>query len=265
MEPTTPSSAFPSPPPQAPPGSWPREPRRLAAGRGASWWGEGWKIFTAAPLPWLGILVMIVVVNVLLGMIPVVGGLAATVLGPIFAGGLLLGCHALANGQPLQFTHLFAAFQSDRLTPLAILGLVVLAFGVVVALAVGVLVFGAAGAALLTGAMSQGSGPGFAAAMAGMSGAALLGGLIALVVFAAFFMAWWFAPALVTLHRAPPIDALQASFRASVANLGAQLVFGLIFIGLAIVASIPFGLGWLVLGPVMIGASYASWREVFGD
>lgn len=264
MESATPKPALPVPPEPAAAGSWPREPRRLAAGRGASWWGEGWKIFTAAPLPWLGILVMIVVINIVLGMIPVIGGLAATVLGPVFAGGLLLGCHALARGQPLEFTHLFAAFQSDRLTPLAILGLVVLAVGVVVALAVGALVFGAAGAALMTGAM-QGTGHALTAALAGMSGAALLGGLIALVVFAAFFMAWWFAPALVTLNRAPPIDALQASFRASVANLGAQLVFGLIFIGLALVASIPFGLGWLVLVPVAIGASYASWREVFGD
>ena len=34
-----------------------------------------------------------------------------------------------------------------------------------------------------------------------------------------------------------------------------SLVFGLIFIGLAIVASIPFGLGWLVLMPVMFGGA----------
>ena len=32
-----------------------------------------------------------------------------------------------------------------------------------------------------------------------------------------------------------------------------MLVYGLIFIVLAIVASIPFGLGWLVLLPVMFG------------
>ena len=268
MEPTVPPPPSPAPavpPAAAPSAPWPREPRRLAAGRGAHWWGEGWRIFTAAPLPWLGILVMIIVINVVLGMIPVIGGLAATVLGPIFAGGLLLGCHALARGQPLQFMHLFQAFQSDRLTPLAVLGLVMLAFGVVVALVMGVLMFGAAGTALVTGAMSGSSDAGVAAAMAGMGAAALIGALVGLVAAALFFMAWWFAPALVTLNGAPPIDALQASFRASLANLGAQLVFGLIFIGLAIVASIPFGLGWLVLGPVMIGASYASWREVFTD
>ena len=34
-------------------------------------------------------------------------------------------------------------------------------------------------------------------------------------------------------------------------------------IGLAIVASIPFGLGWILLAPVMAGSWYASWRETF--
>jgi uncharacterized membrane protein len=45
--------------------------------------------------------------------------------------------------------------------------------------------------------------------------------------------------------------------------MGATLVYGLIWIGLAIVASIPFGLGWIVLAPVMAGSWYASWRETF--
>ncbi len=40
-------------------------------------------------------------------------------------------------------------------------------------------------------------------------------------------------------------------------------VFVVIFVVLAILASIPFALGWLVLAPVAVGASYAAWREVF--
>jgi hypothetical protein len=32
---------------------------------------------------------------------------------------------------------------------------------------------------------------------------------------------------------------------------------------LAILASIPFGLGWLVLGPVMICSVYASYRDIY--
>jgi hypothetical protein len=34
-------------------------------------------------------------------------------------------------------------------------------------------------------------------------------------------------------------------------------------IGLAIVASIPFLLGWIVLGPMLVGSCYAGWRTIF--
>jgi uncharacterized membrane protein len=265
MEPITPPPVTPSIPPAAPAATWPREPRRLSAGRGASWWGEGWKIFTAAPLPWLGMIVVVFVINVVLGFIPIIGSLASMLLGPIFAGGLLLGCHALARGQTLEFTHLFEAFRSDRLMPLLILGLIALGIGLVVMLVFGMLFVGAGMTGMMTGVMSQDPGAGMMGAMAGMGGAALVAGLLGLVIGVLFFMAWWFAPALVTLSRAAPVEALTSSFRAAAANIGAIVVFVLIFFGLAIVASIPFGLGWLVLGPVFVGASYASWREVFGD
>ena len=46
-------------------------------------------------------------------------------------------------------------------------------------------------------------------------------------------------------------------------NVGAFLLYGLIYIGLAIVASIPFGLGgWS--GPMIVGSCYAGWRTIFG-
>jgi uncharacterized membrane protein len=77
-------------------------------------------------------------------------------------------------------------------------------------------------------------------------------------------MAYWFAPALVVLNGETPVAALQKSFAASLRNVGAFLLYGVIYIGLAIVASIPFGLGWLVLGPMIVGSCYAGWRTIFG-
>jgi uncharacterized membrane protein len=263
MDPAAPAPNIPLPPAPAP--SWPREPRRLAAGRGTSWWGEGWRIFTAAPLPWLGIVAALLVINVALGFVPMVGWIASTVLGPVFAGGMLLGCHALARGQPLAFMHLFAAFQSDRLGPLALLGAIMVGFGIVAMLVMGVLFFGAGGWAMMSGFMGYSHGAGMGMGLAKLGTAALVGSLLGLVAASLFLLAWWFAPGLVTLNRAPPVDALKASFGACMANLGALTMFGLVFIGLAIVASIPMGLGWIVLAPVSVGATYASWREVFGD
>jgi hypothetical protein len=88
--------------------------------------------------------------------------------------------------------------------------------------------------------------------------------LIALVGFCLIAMAYWFAPALVVLNGEEPVTAMRKSFAACWRNLGAFLVYALIYIGLAIVATIPFGLGWFVLAPMIAGSCYAGWRTVFG-
>lgn len=267
MDPTEPApaaltSAQPAPATGQP--TWPRAPRSLAASRGAAWWGEGWRIFLAAPALWIGLMLVLMIAMVAMGMVVLIGNLAQALLWPVFTGGLLLGCHALAQGRPLQFQHLFAGF-SDRLGALLILGLVALAVSAIVT---GVMITMALGAIGFTGAIALISGDPVStlqAAIAGASLAALITILIALGAYALFLMAWWFATPLVLLNRAEPLDALKASFDASWKNLGALTISGLIFLGLAILASIPFGLGWLVLAPVAVGAGYASWREVFGD
>ena len=53
---------------------------------------------------------------------------------------------------------------------------------------------------------------------------------------------------------------VSASWR----NVGAFLIYGLIYIGLAFVASIPFGVGWIVLAPMVVGSCYAGWRTILG-
>ena len=251
--------------PGAPAATWPRSPRSLAAGRGAAWWSEGWRVFMAAPLLWVGMIVAMAVLFIVLGFVPVIGQIVLMLIGPVLFGGLLLGCHALANGKPLTFAHLFAGFNEGRALPLVILGVLYgvasfVVFMIVMFIAVGSIGF-AGVAALFAGdptAMSQ-------AVAAGMG----VGTLVAMLVGVAFgillMMAWWFAPALVAINRVDAVTAITAGFGAARRNFGALIVAILLFFVFAIVASIPFGLGWLVLGPVAVGAFYASWREVFGE
>jgi len=42
-----------------------------------------------------------------------------------------------------------------------------------------------------------------------------------------------------------------------------MLVYSVLGLAFAIVASIPFGLGWLVLAPVFAGSFYASYKDIF--
>src|SRR5262249_39664681 len=77
------------------------------------------------------------------------------------------------------------------------------------------------------------------------------------------FMALWFAPALAVFHQQGPAEAMKASFFACLKNVVPFLLYSVILLLLAFVASIPFGLGWLVLGPVIAASLYTSYRDIF--
>jgi len=77
-------------------------------------------------------------------------------------------------------------------------------------------------------------------------------------------MLFWFAPTLVVLHpEVGVMEALGLSFRACLRNVLPFLLYGVVLFVLAIVATIPLMLGWLVLWPVLIGSIYASYKDIF--
>ncbi|MBL8439647.1 MAG: hypothetical protein JNK96_00340, partial [Betaproteobacteria bacterium] len=94
-------------------------------------------------------------------------------------------------------------------------------------------------------------------------GGLLLGGMLMSIAMIPLIMAMWFAPALVYFNAMAPIAAMKASFAACVANWLPFLVFSIILTVLCFFATLPLGLGFLVLLPVFSGALYASYRDVF--
>lgn len=247
-------------------------PRLLPAGEGAAWWGESWRIFCAAPLPWIGMFVVFVVISIALSFVPIIGQPIYVVLTPVFAGGVMIGCHALARGEPLTIGHLFEGFRKPRLQPLLMLGLLSLAIMFAIAVFAAGTIFLALGASSLgeiarvlnSADVANIDYMTLAQAVAAAGPTILLVCLIAISVALLVAMAYWFAPALVALNGEPPFSALSKSFAGSWRNVGAFLLYGLIYIGLALAATIPVGLGWLVLGPMLVGSCYAGWRTIFG-
>ena len=75
--------------------------------------------------------------------------------------------------------------------------------------------------------------------------------------------ALWFAPPLIALHDMPVSHAMRWSTYAALANLGAMLVYGIALMGLFFVALIPWGLGLLVVIPIIVISTYVGYREVF--
>jgi uncharacterized membrane protein len=196
--------------------------------------------------------ILFVVINVGLGLLPFIGGIASTLLNAVFMGGLMLGCDAQRRGEPFEVAHLFAAFK-QRTGTLMVVGLLYLA-GIVLALLV---VFGIFGFGMFT-AMQSGD-------LTALVQNAMLIALVAFALIMPVFMAYLYAPALVVVNGMGAVPAMKASFAACIKNIVPGLVYSLIFVGLAIVATLPILLGWLVLAPVVLASMYASYRDVFHE
>ncbi|MDH3318866.1 MAG: BPSS1780 family membrane protein [Betaproteobacteria bacterium] len=228
--------------------------RAVAAGQGWTWFTQGWDLFRRQPALWIGMTVTLFVILLALAFIPLLGPLANSLLWPVLVAGLLIGCRALAEGGNLEFGHLFAGFRERFGT---LIGVGAIAFGI--SLAIGILVAAVMGLgmfALVAGRPGPGVGPQAQMTMA-------LPFLVMMALLLPLFMALWFAPPLVAFHERGPVEAMKESFTGCLKNIVPFLVYGLIGLVLSILASIPFGLGWLVLGPVLIASVYASYRDIY--
>lgn len=231
--------------------------QRVEAGAGWTWITRGWDIFMKNPGIWIVLALILGIIFFVLNFIPLLGGLAAAVLGPALFGGLIYGARELDHDRSLEIPHLFQAFQdSDRTVPMILLGLVPLAAAILTGILTAGLVAGTMGTAAMTGSES--------AAMGMMAGGGLVLFLITIVVGLVVGALMLFAIPRVMFGQAEPIPAVKESVEAVLGNIGAYLVFALIYIGLAILAMIPFGLGFLILMPVMAGAVYSANKQVFG-
>jgi len=230
--------------------------RAVPAARGWTWIAQGFELFRRQPGAWIAIVVVAVLIFIGLAFIPLLGSLAGMVLAPVFAGGLVVACREQDEGRSLALSHLFAGFR-ERFGALVSIGFIYLGITIAIALAVGL----ATGAGMWT-LLGSGADP---AAVAGAGVTILLAFLVMMALLLPVFMAMWFAPALAVFHELGPAEAMKASFVACLKNVVPFLLYSVILFLLAFVASIPFGLGWLVLGPTMAASLYTGYRDIFFD
>ena len=257
--------------------------RRVSAGRALAWWGEGWRSFLRAPMPWVGLSIGLLIILLVLHALPLGGLLSQWLSLPLFALGAVYAsflrrrwaqAHSITpQGMPVEPETTGALGESaqlwkGRIGPLLLVSVLVLvlggAFGVLLVLGLGaVLGVGLASMGALTHMMTPGVG--MMAGLGAMAGGVLTLMLLALLALFLLNVAFWFVNTLVTLGGVAPWDSIVLSFKAGFANFGALLLFTLLLIPIGFVAMIPMGLGLLVLLPVLSGASYTSYQDVFGQ
>lgn len=237
------------------------EPHKVDASRATAWLGDGWRLFSMAPGVWIATAIVLIVIQVLLGMVPGIGQIASVLLTPVFAAGLMQCSRSVAEGTTLQFDEMFAGFRRNT-SNLVLAGLLMLAGFALISI-VAFALLGAVGGAPLLNAIQSGT---FSSIEVGTAiGAVLLAMLVWLLLSLPLTMAIWFAPALVFFDGMAPFNALKSSFRACLHNWLTLSIYGLVLMVLAFIASIPFGLGWLVLLPVAAISIYLSYRDIYGS
>ena len=227
--------------------------RAVAAGNAFEWLKQGWALFVANPGMWIVLTIILIVLMVGLTIIPLIGALAANLLTPVLAAGLMRACQRVENDDALDVGDLLSGFRYNTnnliMVGVAFLISMLLIFVIVVAL----------GGGGVASAVVSGSPAGISLALGGM----LLALLLSTVMMIPLTMAFWFAPALVFFNNMSATDALKASFNACLKNLPAFLVYGIIVVALLFFAALPAGLGLLVLLPALAGSTYASYRDIF--
>jgi len=235
------------------------EMRKVDAGRGWQWIVEGFGLFRKNPPTWITLFVIYFLAAIVVSIIPVVGPLMMTLLAPAFTAGFMLACRDLEKGEELKLDYLIAGFKQNAGQLITVGGLYLV--GSITIL--GLMMMGGGGAILGSAALGHMQGMEPNEMMVGAMGGMLIGLLIAAALLTPLLMAYWFAPALVALRGLTATEAMKQSFFGCLRNWLPFLVYGVIAFILMMLAMIPFGLGMLVLVPVLSASIYAGYKDIF--
>ena len=229
--------------------------RDVKAARGALWMSGGWHLFRRHPALWAGFALGWLAITFGLLLVPLIGGVVANFLQPIFFASFAVAARKQLAGERVEMGDLFSGFRRNA-RALANIGALLLIAGMGI-----VLLMGALGLPMVTG--PGGSLPNFSEYFQQLETQDWLVLLLGLVLLAALKGALWFAPALLAFHDLTTAHAIRWSVYAALANLGAMLVYGLLLLGIFFAALLPWALGLIVVIPMMAISTYVGYREVF--
>nr|WP_207188530.1 BPSS1780 family membrane protein [Thiocystis minor] len=236
-------------------------PSSVPIGRGWGWIADAWSLFRQRPWAWIGAVLLFYLILMVLSLVPVLGGLATTILGPMLSAGLMIGAHAQARGDDFRVGYLFAGV-SNKPGPLALVGGVYLLLGIGVVLVVAALFVGimaSTGVAMDAATLD----PNDLDSLMAMSPMLALPFLVLMLLGIPLAMAVFFAPSLVALSDVPVLRAFRLSFLGCLKNILPFLVFSLVAIAMVLLGSIPFMLGLILVLPILTIAIYAAYRDIF--
>lgn len=231
------------------------QPNTVRLERVVQWYRSGWQVFRSNIAAWIPLVLTFFAIIFVLQLFPVIGGLVAALITPALVGGVLVAAREALAGRKVMVGQLFTAFQDgQKRTPMLILGAIQIGLVLLLSLLYVALIGSAVGIAVTNPTPDTTS----------MTGGALIITILATFSFLlAVFAVQAYAIPLVMFSTSEPFAAIKASLLAVFRNLGPMLLFLAIYFMLSLLAVIPLLLGFLILAPVMAGALYQSFTEIF--
>ncbi|MET0054825.1 MAG: BPSS1780 family membrane protein, partial [Candidatus Thiodiazotropha sp. 6PLUC10] len=247
-------------------------PRSVSSGRAFAWMVGGWRLFSEAPWSWMITLVIFGIVNILLSLVPFLGPIIVSVLGPVLMAGFMIACNEQDEGGQFSIGYLFSGFSQNGGQNILV-GLFYLLALFLVGLGMGFILVDSVQDLIALGAGAE-------EAAAKLLTAPILVGLgLSVIAITVVLMAYIFAPALVALDDQSAWRAMKLSFVGCLKNILPLTLYTLLALLLflanglfmflssisPILSMILFGIGFLVIFPIQIGAIYTAYRDIFYD
>jgi uncharacterized membrane protein len=204
---------------------------------------------------WMGLSAGWMLITLGLVLVPLIGGVAANLLQPVFFASFALAARKQLDGEAPEMGDLFLGFRRP-LRPLVNLGAILLVAEIAIFLLMSLL-----GLPGVNDAEEVVTVTDYVRALQGKEWILLVG----LVLTAMVKGALWFAPALLAFHDLSTAHAIRWSLFAALSNLGAMLAYGIALTVVFVAGALPWGLGLLVAIPVMVASTYTGYAEVFEE
>lgn len=236
-------------------------PRACPRSAVRQWMTSAAEQLSRRPGVWLAMAAVYGVLALFIAVIPFVQ-FSLTALWPVCLGGVMLGCAAVDNDEELEFTHLFAGFQS-HFSQLILLGLGYFVTVVMVcALLAGIVGVGALLVWIVHYLLGQGAQVEMVlAAIAVVVGAVVLLLTGAVILLAAVIV--WLATPLVVLNGYLPWDAVKLAFTAARLNRWPLGIFCVIVAVLSVFSVMSMLIGFLLWLPLWWITIYSAYKDIF--
>ena len=223
-----------------------RESRSVPALRALAWYAEAIRLWRRGPATFAGLAFVTLVASIAFEPVPILGFVAANVIAPLIATGMLYASLAADRGEGPRFKHVIAPFAAP---------------------------VGAQAAVVMAGLVAFAAEAFSAAQLADVNlflparEAANLPMRIIMAIYVAGIVAslpLTFVPFAALFDGEGPRAAFATSVRAFTRNVPALALYAGISLLLLLIGLATMGVGLVLVLPWMAAASYAGWKDIFG-